>query len=169
MHDLHFLRDAIEGGDFCLALAIETMPSAAGIVHLYDIDKREFVVACIAGRGTERLLLERYPESDVLLAKAMTRRRAIVIADATTNDDALTPRYEALGGAKSVIVAPVMHGGRFIGAIEIVNPIDGAPFDEAEGNALSYIAEQFAEFVAQRGIVVDAERISQRPSALARR
>src|SRR5262249_12889844 len=49
MHDLHFLRDAIEGGDFCLSLALETIPSAAGLVHLYDIDKREFVVACING------------------------------------------------------------------------------------------------------------------------
>jgi GAF domain-containing protein len=111
-------------------------------------------------------LLERHPESDPLLSKAMTRRRAIVLADAANDADALTQRYEAIGGAKSVIIAPVMHGGRFIGAIEIMNPIDGAPFTEDEGNALSYISEQFAEFVAQRGIVVDAERISQRPSAL---
>ena len=166
MHDLHFLRDAIEGADFCLSLALETLPSHAGIVHLYDIDKREFVIACANGKGTEKLLLRRHPEGDALLSKAMRKRRAVVIADASIEAGANDERYAALGSAKSFIIAPVMHGGRFIGAIEIINPSDGAPFTEDEGNALNYIAEQYAEFVAQRGIVVDAERIAMRPSPL---
>ena len=32
MHDLHFARDAVDGGDFCLALAMAKLPSLAGIV-----------------------------------------------------------------------------------------------------------------------------------------
>jgi hypothetical protein len=41
-----------------------------------------------------------------------------------------------------------------------MDPLDGFPFSENEGYALTYIAEQFAEFVATRGVNVDPERIA---------
>jgi hypothetical protein len=59
-------------------------------------------------------------------------------------------------------VAPVMVAGRSMGAVELVNPLDGQPFTESDGNAVTYIAEQFAEYVSTRGIVTDPERISSR-------
>jgi len=162
MHDLHFVHDALEGGEFCLALALEKLPSEAGLVHLYDIDRREFLVASTRGAGANRLLLTRHPENDAMLMAAMRKRRALVIADATQGDAASLARYVALGGARSLVIAPVLHQGRFLGAIELVNPLDGQPFNESEGNALTYIAEQFAKFISSHGIVTDPERIHQR-------
>jgi hypothetical protein len=162
MHDLHFLRDAIEGGEFCLSLAMEKVPSHAGIVHLYDIDKREFLVTSTRGAGTSGLLMRRHPENEPLLLAAMNRRRAIVIADASVAPAAAVDRFAAVGGARSLMIAPVMLHGRFLGAIELLNPLDGQPFTEAEGNALNYIAEQFAEFLDSHGVVTDPERISSR-------
>jgi putative methionine-R-sulfoxide reductase with GAF domain len=160
MHDLHFLRDAVEGGDFCLALALEKLPSHAGIVHLYDIDHREFIVTNTYGAAARELLLQRFPEGDPMLAAAMRKRSAVVIANAAESEATTIDRYVVLGGARSLIVAPVMQSGRFLGAIELLNPLDGQPFTEIEGNALTYIGEQLAEFVATRGIVTDPERIS---------
>ena len=116
------------------------------------------------GEGTDKLLLRRFPESDGLLAAAMRKRRAVVFPDAIQSEATTIERYVAIGGARSLIVAPVMLAGRFLGAIELVNPIDGEPFTESDGNAVTYIAEQFAEFVAARGIVTDPERISARPA-----
>lgn len=162
MHDLHFVRDAVEGGDFCLALAMEKLPSQFGIVHLYDIDKREFLVTSVRGAGTTKLLLRRHPENDAVLLAAMRNRNALVIADASQSEAAGLERYALIGGARSLIVAPVLQHGRFLGAIEILNPLDGQPFIEPEGNALSYIAEQFAEYISSHGIVTDPERISAR-------
>jgi hypothetical protein len=162
MHDLHFVRDAIEGGDFCLALAMEKLPSQFGIVHLYDIDKREFLVTSVRGAGASKLLMRRHPENDAVLLAAMRNRNALVIADATQSDAATLERYALLGGARSLIVAPVLQHGRFLGAIEILNPLDGQPFTEPEGNSLSYIAEQFAEYISSHGIVTDPEWISAR-------
>lgn len=162
MHELHFLRDAVEAGDFCLSLAMEKIPSQAGIVHLYDIDRREFLVTSTRGVAASTLLLRRHDEKDALLSSAMVKRRALVIADATEGDAAALERYVALGGAHSLIIAPVMQAGRFLGAIELLNPLDGQPFTDAEGNAVTYIAEQFAEFVATRGVVTDPERIRSR-------
>jgi hypothetical protein len=162
MHELHFVRDAIEGGEFCLTLAMEKLPSQAGIVHLYDIDKREFLVSSTRGAGTAKLLLRRHAETDAILQAAMNRRRAIVIADATHSGAVAVERYEALGGVRSLVIAPVMEHGRFLGAIELMNPTDGQPYTDAEGNALNYIAQQFAEFLSSHGIVTDPERISGR-------
>ncbi len=162
MHDLHFVRDAIEGGEFCLALAMDKLPSQAGIVHLYDIDRREFLVTSTRGTGTSKLLLRRHSEGDVLLHAAMARRRAIVIPDATRGEAGALERFAVLGGARSLVVAPVMEHGRFLGAIELLNPSDGQPFTDAEGNALNYIAQQFAEFLASHGVITDPERISSR-------
>ena len=163
MHDLHFSRDAVEGGDFCLQLAMAKLPSLAGIVQLYDINHREFLVTNTRGEGTDKLLLRRFPETDSLLAAAMRKRRAVVIGNAVDSEAATNERYVAIGGARSLIIAPVMQAGRFLGAIELVNPADGEPFSESDGNAVSYIAEQLAEFVAARGVVTDPERISLRP------
>jgi hypothetical protein len=162
MHELHFLRDAVDAGDFCLSLAMEKIPSQAGIVHLYDIDRREFLVTSTRGVAASTLLLRRHDEKDALLSSAMVKRRALVITDATQSEAASLERYVALGGARSLIVAPVMQAGRFLGAIELLNPLDGQPFTDAEGNAVTYIAEQLAEFVATRGIVTDPERIGSR-------
>jgi GAF domain-containing protein len=90
----------------------------------------------------------------------MRKRRAVVVADATHADAASVGRFSALGAVRTVIVAPVMQSGRFLGVIEVVNALDGAPFTDEEGNALSYIAEQYAEFVATVGVVTDPERIN---------
>jgi hypothetical protein len=158
MHDLHFLRDSVEGADFCLALALEKIPSRVGIVHLYDIDHREFVVTRVRGPNQDGALLRRYPEGDPILAAAMRRQRAIVWSDASAANT--MERYLMFGGARSLVVAPVMLAGRFLGAIELLDALDGSPFTDEEGHALSYIGEQFAEFVAERGVTVDPERIA---------
>jgi len=60
-----------------------------------------------------------------------------------------------------VITAPVMQAGRFLGAVELVDPADGN-FDPSDINALTYIAGQFAEYLGQHGIVVDPERIQKK-------
>jgi hypothetical protein len=157
MHDLHFLRDSVEGAAFCLMLALEKIPSRVGIVHLYDIDRREFVVASVRGPNQEAALLQRYPEGDPVLSVAMRRQRAIIWGD-VDEANALS-RYRFFGGARSLIVAPVVLAGRFLGALELLDPVDGLPFNDEEGHALTYIAEQFAEFIATRGMTVDPERI----------
>jgi GAF domain-containing protein len=160
MHELHFARDAVEGGDYCLGLAMAKLGSLAGIVELYDIDRREFLVTSTRGDGTSALLLRRFPENDSLLAAAMRKRRAVVIEDALQSEAVTNERYVIIGGARSLIIAPMILGGRFLGAIELLNPVDGLPFTESDGNAATYIAEQLAGFVAERGIVTDPERIA---------
>jgi hypothetical protein len=163
MHDLHFLRDALDGGQFCLALATEVLPSRAAFIHFFDIEKREWVIACVRGKDTQRLLTMRTKDNDEMLVAAARRRRAVVTPNAA--ESATAERYRVIGGGRSLIIAPIMQAGRALGALEIVNPLDGMPFNEDEANAMTYIAEQFAEYLGSRGIVLDRERIQSAAAA----
>lgn len=159
MHDLHFMADALEGAAFCLWVVLDKLPSKAAFVHFYDIDKREYVIASIAGEAGVDQLTRRNSANDPWLAEAMRRRGAFVVTDASSHEGAGVERFAALGGPRSVVIAPIMLGGRALGAIEIMNPLDGNPYGDDDGNAVAYMAEQLAEFVSSHGIVVDEARI----------
>lgn len=163
MHDLHFQRDAVDAGDFVLGLALTKIPSRVGMVHFYDIDKREFVVGCLAGQAPPKLLSRRHPEAEALLNSAMRKRQPIVAAGADSRVESAS-RFALLGDVATVMTAPVMQSGRFLGAIELVDPADGS-FDPSDMNALRYIADQFAEYLGQHGVVLDPERIAKRTPA----
>jgi GAF domain-containing protein len=159
MHDLNFLPDSIQGGDFCLHLALEKLPSRVGVVYLYDIDRREFVVVSVLGAAPPGLIGKRLPENEATLSSAMRKRRAMLL---TTEE--IAEHSATIGGAKHVLVAPVMQAGRFLGAIELADPSDDVAFNELDANAITYMAEQYAEFVAARGVLLDRERTSQPPA-----
>jgi len=161
MHGLHFLRDAIEGAHYCLTLALEMVPSRAGIAHFFNINKREFIVAATMGAKADSLILKKHAESDPILLAALKKKSSLVISDATASEARGLPRFEVVGMATSLIASPILLAGRPLGVFEIANPIDGIPFTEDEGHALSYIATQYAEFISTRGLVLDAESISR--------
>jgi hypothetical protein len=159
--DLHFLRDALEGAEFVLHLAMEKLPSEVALVSFFDMNKREFVIARQSG-GPRTALAARQPERAPLAFQAMRKRHAIVVSDKEGAAKAMDDRWRAIGvELKSLVCAPVELGGRFLGLIEIANPLDGTVFNEGDGNALTYIGQQFAEFVAERGVVVDDEHIRE--------
>jgi len=162
MHDLHFLRDSLEGADFVLALIMDKLPSVVGLVHFYDINAREFVIVRAVGPGAGKLLQIRISEKEALISEAMHKRRAVVIEDAIEDPRARNGRWALIETrCHSLICAPVEQGGRFLGLLEVANPRDGGPFQEGDGHALTYIGEQFAEFLSTRGVVLDPDRSSR--------
>jgi hypothetical protein len=123
------------------------------------MNKREFVVVRQAG-GTASVLCTRQPEKAPLALSAMRKRHAIVVSDSEGAEKAMDDRWRTLGvELKSLICAPIELSGRYLGLIELANPNDGHAFNEGDGNALTYIGQQFAEFVAARGVIVDDEQI----------
>jgi hypothetical protein len=160
MHDLHFLPDALAGADFVVSLMLDKLPSASALVHFYDIDAREFVVVRAVGAGAAKVMQIRTNEKEPLIAEAMRKRRAVVIGDAAGDPRAQNGRWALIGDPpRTLVCAPVEQGGRFLGLIELSNPLDGQPFHEGDGHAITYIGEQFAEFLAARGVILDPERI----------
>ena len=158
MGDLYFLASTLEGANFVLSLAMDKIPCTYGVVHFFDIDKREFIVSRAIGSSAD-LVVTRTPAREGLAAEVMNKRRAVVIADAGTHGKPFAHWAQLGTKIKSAVVAPVALGGRWMGMLELVNPKDGQPFVEGDGYALSYMAEQFAEFLGQRGLVIDPDVI----------
>lgn len=162
--DLHFLRDSIEGAEFVLALALEKLPSEVGLVSLFDINKREFVI--VRQTGGKRAVGQRQPERAELAISAMRKRHAIVLSTPAEAAGADDDRFRAIGvTVRSLVCAPVELGGRYLGLIELLNPLDGSVFNEGDGNALTYIGQQFAEFAASRGVMIDPEQLKEAPKS----
>jgi hypothetical protein len=159
MHELDFCADSMEGAIFTLALAMEKLGTGAGMVHLYDIDQREFVVVHAAGPGASILRGLRTADTDPLAADALRTRGAVLIADASADTRTSGQRWAALRNAMgqpiaSVASARVALAGRFLGLIELVHAAGGSVFEAGDEHALSYIAERFTEFVAAHGVML---------------
>jgi len=160
MHDLHFMRGVADGAEFVLAAVDSVVPCDAVLIQVFDINKQNFVVVRAKGPGAIQVLLHRTPDSDPFIHAVMRRSGSVAIQDTEKDPRALGPRWEALGvKPQKVLSAPVRQGGRYLGLVEIANPLGDAPFHQTEQNALDYVCVQFAEFLANRPIVLDPDVI----------
>jgi hypothetical protein len=160
VHTLEFLEDAQSGAEFVLRLAMETLEVQIGIVHLHDFNSRSFVIASAGGPKADALIELRCPETEPLLAQAMACDKPLLLAEAQGHPLTSRGRWALLDCARSILCAPVQQGGRFLAAIEVANPVDGSPFSADDLNAMSYVAERFARFLAARGIVFSTDDVS---------
>jgi hypothetical protein len=153
MHELNFFESAVEGASFCLVTAMRVLPCLAGLVQLFDEKTREFVTVYARGPRAEKLLLKRVPESDPLITRAALSRRAIVMDYGDKGIEPLVAdRHAFFGEPWSAAVVPVAHGGRVLAMIELIDPLDGAPFGDVARGALEYIADHYGVFIAERGL-----------------
>jgi hypothetical protein len=154
MHELAFMPDIVSGAEFVVRVLGELIPCEATLVHVFDLGRREFVVVRARGPHAHDALMFRTPDTDPLVAEVMRRPSMAPNGKAPTHSGALgrlgvEPRQVMVRGAR--------QGGRYLGLIELGNPQGGSPFHEGEVNALEYVCEQFAEFVASRPVVLDED------------
>jgi GAF domain-containing protein len=160
MHQLHFMPDLAAGAEYVLHALQRVVPSEGALVHVFDINARQFVVVRAAGPHAGELLLLRTPDTFPLFRDALRRSRSIVFREIPEDDRYRGGRFEALGvHVKLALCGPVQLGGRYLGIVELVNPLGGTAFHEGEVNAIDYICHQFAEFVASRPMVLDADAV----------
>ncbi len=159
MHNLHFMADMVAGSEFVLSVIKSTLPSKFALVHVFDINSKNFVV--VRQHGTsEKAVLFRTPDEDTQLRKVMRSPRSTNFRGVANEVGFTEGRWKAAGVVPDfVLCGPVRQGGRYLGLIELGNPAGARAFAEVEANALDYICEQFAEFLANRPIVLDADVI----------
>jgi len=156
MHDLHFLRDVAEGSEFVLSLALEKLQSQYGIVQIYDINRREFVVVRAAGPQAASTVGGRTAERDPLLTEVMQRHMPFVV-DFAADPRIRVGRWAALGADPAlVLAAAVAQSGRFLGVLE-VGCEPGRTYVKQHIDGMAYIADAFSEFLAARGILFSGD------------
>ncbi len=151
MHELTKLESDSEGARFCLEAALAAVPSLAGLAHLRDPKTLELVVVHAQGPRADGLLQTRTAQSDALVARASRARKPTVATYGAEPDaeKAACPRH-AFFDPWSVVVVPVVHGGQLLGLLEMIDPLDGKPFDEHSQSALAYVAGRLGKFLADR-------------------
>ncbi len=167
LSDLSLLHDPLEGADFVLRVALDNIPSALAMISFFSFDSRDFVVVRAAGENIPPLalqgvLLKRVGERAEIPLRAMRSQQTVVLDEDRAADAlAADPRWRAAGILPlHYMCAPVSLGGRYLGLLEIANPCDGVRFSDADGHALTYMGQQLAEFLGQRDLVLDPERIT---------
>jgi len=160
MHELHFMPDLVAGSEFVLGVVEKTLPCEAILVHVFDINAQHYVVVRASAPGAAKVIMHCVPDGDALFEPVMRRMRSLRI-DAAASDARLQAERWKLAGVEvnSALCGPVQLAGRYLGMLELVNPQGGGAFYESEANALDYICEQFADFLAAHPIVLDAELI----------
>jgi hypothetical protein len=154
IHELSFMMDLVSGADFVIRVISDVIPCEAIVVHAFDLGRREFVVVRARGPNARNALLHRTPDADPVVREVMRRRSLISNGASPLRSGA----FEKLGTAADMVLsAAARQGGRYLGLIELANPLGGAPFHENEASALEYVCEQFAEFVASRPVVLDED------------
>ena len=163
MHDLHFMSGVADGAEFVLAAVDSIVPCEGVLIHVFDINKRQFVVVRAKGPGTMQVILQRTPDSEEFFAAIMRRHGSVAIHDTAKDPRIQGERWQALGVKPlRALCCPVRLGGRYLGLLEIANPSGDAPFHQTEQNAIDYVCEQFAQFLANRPLVLDADVILRR-------
>jgi GAF domain-containing protein len=163
MHDLHFMQGVADGAEFMLAAVESIVPCDGVLIHVFDINTRQFVVVRAKGPGTMQVLLHRTPDTEPFFNAVMRRPGSVAIHDVASDPRVLGERWDTLGvKPQRALCGPVRQGGRYLGLLEVVNPLGDAPFHQTEQNAIDYACEQFAEFLANRPIVLDADVILRR-------
>ncbi|HTQ07944.1 MAG TPA: hypothetical protein VMI54_29025 [Polyangiaceae bacterium] len=154
MGDLMFMGDIPSGADYVLNVLFDLIPCEAMLVHVFDLARREFVVVRAHGPSMRKALLFRTPDTDPVVTSVMRQRSVVSNGAAPVHSAA----FDRLGvQAKQILSGAARQGGRYLGLIEIANPVGGAPFHDGEKHALEYVCEQFAEFVASRPLVLDED------------
>jgi hypothetical protein len=149
MHDLTLLDAALDGARFCLEAALRAVPCLAGLVHLRDPASLELVVVHTLGPRANVLLRTRTSQADPLVARAARAGRPVVVTyDGIPGSEEVPCSRHTFFDPWSAVLVPVVHGGQLLGLIELIDPLDGAPFGDAAQDALAYVAERLGRFLA---------------------
>jgi tetratricopeptide (TPR) repeat protein len=151
---LHALRRAdgvVDGAAIILKTALSAIPSVAGVVHVADVSTREFVVVAASGAHNTDVIGTRAQEADPLLVRAFDAMEAVAV-EATSPDALDGARFHVVCPTHAVLCAPAQFDGRYLGAIELVDPTRTAAFTDADRHAMTYVGERFAEFLSDRSI-----------------
>ena len=158
--ELSYIDNVLDGASYVLQLTLEKLPSEVGMVSLFDLDQRSYIVVRQTG-GDGSALLMRLPEDSSMAKRAMKSKQTIIESGASIPKAIGADERWAVIGLEpdSLLCAPVQLAGRYLGLIELANPHDGEVFTPADGHALSYIAEQFSEFLNERGLLIDPDAV----------
>jgi PAS domain S-box-containing protein len=131
--------------ELIMAKSVEILNAEAGSLLLQDQQSGELVFRLVLGPVSDSLVGQRLPQGEGIVGAAVETREAQLVNDVQIDsrwhmDTDLATGFET----RSVLCAPMVSRGHPIGALEVVNKLDGTPFDRDDVELLSSFAVQAA-------------------------
>jgi hypothetical protein len=159
MEELVYEGNIADGAAFVRDVIATHIPCDGVLIHVFDAAAREFVVVRALGPSSRDVVALRTVEAGSHLADALRLQTTLELSPVEAPSCAAL--WAALGvEAALVMCVPVQQKERRLGAIEVGRSAGRGRFSDAERQALGYVAEQFADFVAERPLLVDADAIA---------
>lgn len=138
-----------------LSSAVDVMKATAGSLLLYDEATQELVFQVVQGGGGKALRHKRIRSDEGIAGWVFSHRQPLIVHDTATDPRHLTRIDEALRfHTAAMVAAPLIHKGKPIGVIEIINKKSGERFTERDQDLLM-------AFAAQAAIVIENARLYQ--------
>jgi hypothetical protein len=149
LRDLAFFETAVEAASFGLVTAMRALPSLAGLAMLRDTRRGGYVVVYARGPRSASVVRSRIAEDDPILGLSLARGGPTSVEYSTSQG--IPERHALFGDPWSALIAPIQLGDQCIGALELVDPLDGRTLGESARHGLATIAHHLADFVRGLG------------------
>jgi GAF domain-containing protein len=117
----------------------------ASSIFLLDEDTDELVFEAISGEGSEQLVGTRFPSSKGIAGWVLVTRQPLVLEDVTGDPRFAREFAEQTGYVpKGLMAAPLLHGERALGVLEVLDRPESSKFTLAESDLLGLFANQAA-------------------------
>jgi GAF domain-containing protein len=131
--------------DLIVSKAVEILNAQAGSLLLLDKDTNDLVFRVVSGPVSSSLLGQRLPPDEGIAGAAVRTGEGQIV-----NDVQVDPRWYAESDlatgfeTQSILCVPLICRGRPIGALEVLNKLDGTSFNSADLELLFNFAVQAA-------------------------
>jgi signal transduction histidine kinase len=142
-----------------LCSAIHAVEGTAGVVLLLDASGKELVFAVVEGGGGDALQGKHMPRDQGLAGWVVRHNEPMIVADVQQDE-----RYAADVAAgvafevTSMVCAPLTTRGEVIGAVQVLNKIHGARFDEDDLDLITSFAAQSATAIENARLYQELRR-----------
>jgi hypothetical protein len=148
LHELAHLRTPAEGLEFIVRLLESTVPAEAISSCLYDINTDELRFVALTGPGSDALRGTAIARTHGLFGRAAHAEHTALLLRNVADEPAYDPSSDGRPGldAKDMLLRPVVHDGRLLGMLQLINRTTGA-FSAPDVHLVNYTADRLGEFL----------------------
>lgn len=147
VYELNFASSAWEAAGMCAETLARALNARTVVIHTHDLERRELKAIGASGDGDFEIMGTSESADDDLVASAVLCNQKSVTMRFDGELPRMAPsRLHSVGAPRSVVAVPAMAWGRCLAIIEVIDADER--YDGRVADSAAYVAERFAEFLA---------------------
>lgn len=148
VYELNFASSTWEAAGICAATLARALGARAVVIHTHDLERRELKAIGAHGDGDIDVIgMSGSSEDDLVASAVLCNQKSVTMKFEGELPRIAPKRLHAVGAPRSVVAVPAMAWGRCLAIIEIIDADER--YDDRVADSAAYVAERFAEFLAE--------------------